>query len=182
MAELNERDWGFRINKKHYSKMDLDAPDWVKELPYSSWYSEGLVVWDRDQKLVVNLNMWSVMSILELLEKSDTWKTEGQDLLERYTTITLPAGKRGRRKAHEEDEPAQFEDVTVRLHLSPERTEKLRAFLKQNESYIQTEGTMLQRRYDEGMTLIAKMLADSVRKERSQKEKHPEPDPYTFAI
>ena len=56
MIEFKEQDWGVRLNEKHYCKFDLDAPDWAKDLPTLSWYSEGLVIWDGVQQVVVNMN------------------------------------------------------------------------------------------------------------------------------
>jgi hypothetical protein len=47
MIELQELTWGIRLNEKHYSKFDIQAPDWAKDNPGLTWYAEGIVIWDE---------------------------------------------------------------------------------------------------------------------------------------
>jgi len=49
MIKLQESTWGIRLNEKHYSKFDIDSPDWAKNDLSHSWYSEGIVVWDETE-------------------------------------------------------------------------------------------------------------------------------------
>jgi hypothetical protein len=182
MDELNEQEWGTRINEKHYSIFDLDAPDWVKEDPALSWYSEGLVVWDKTEKTVVTLNMWQAMDILDQLEKEDAWKTAGHDVYQKYFSFSIPIGRKSRKKVQEAKPPSKSEEVTIHLHLSPERVTKFLAYLKRNERYIRGEGMMIKARYEGGMQMLARLLIRDELAQQQEKEKQPKSDPYNFSI
>jgi|WetSurMetagenome_2_1015567.scaffolds.fasta_scaffold1049787_1 hypothetical protein len=93
MNELNEAAWDVRFSEKDYGYSDLDAPAWVKDCENKfSWFSEGLVVWDENQKVVVNLSMWGAMNVLDQMMNSSLWKTQGQEVCQQYGKFTLPIG------------------------------------------------------------------------------------------
>lgn len=158
MEELNEGNWGFRINLLNYGKFDLDAPEWVKEIPTLSWYSKGFVIWDADEKLVVNLNTSGAVGILDQLYKDDDWKTNGIDVSESYTSFSLPLKRKGRRKSQEEQFFSTKENVTIRIHLSPKRSAKLFSFLKLHESDIRSSWALGKFQYEHAMTMLVDIL------------------------
>ena len=50
MIELQEATWAIRLNEKHYSKFDIEAPDWAKNDPGHSWYAGEIAIWDEAEK------------------------------------------------------------------------------------------------------------------------------------
>ena len=181
MNELNEQIWGVRINEKHYCKFDLEAPDWVKDCENNSaWYSDGVVVWDESQKIVVNMHMWAAMSLLDHLRSSPGWKTQGQDVTQEVIKFRIPLVRKKRRKAGAVQEPeqtsSQSEKVVFRLHLSPERIEMLLRFLSIHDQLIRSEGEMQKRRYKKAMGMIVELLLSK------QVDEIGKPDNYEFSI
>ena len=170
MSEFNDGDWGMRINKKHYSKFDLEAPDWAKEDPGLTWYAEGIVIWDKATETVINLNFWHAMTLLDHLRSNPTWKERGQDVSEEKFQFSIPIRRRRRSKSAppEEEPPIENGKIITTLHLSPDQTQKLLDFLEQNEHLVQSEGTFIKDRYDQGMRMIADMIIEDVIKERNQ--------------
>ena len=170
MIELQESTWGFRLNEKHYSKFDIEAPDWAKDDPGPTWYSEGIVIWDETEKTIVNLNFWHAMTLLDHLRSNPTWKERGQDVSEEKYQFSIPIRRRRRSKSAppEVEPPLENKKIITKLHLSPERTQKLLDFLEQNEPQIHSEGTSIKFRYDQAMGMIADMIIEDVIKERNQ--------------
>ncbi len=161
MEEINNGDWGIRINPKHFSKFDLDAPEWVKESRASSWYSEGYIVWDAQDKKVVNLNVNGAVVILDQLEKSESWKTNGIDVTESYISISVPLPRKGSRKSQENQAPPKTENVTIRIHLSPERAATLYSFLKPHEMDIRSTWKLRKYQFEQGMAVLIDLLLNS---------------------
>ncbi len=154
------------LYQKNYSKFDLEAPDWVKACENNSaWYSEGVIVWDETQKILVNLYMWAAMDLLDRLRNNTDWKTKGKDVAQEFIKLTVPFGRQKRKKASDVREPEQpsghSEDVVIRLHLSSERTEKLLKFLEGCEQLIRPIGEIQKIRYNEGMKILIELLFSS---------------------
>lgn len=170
MNELQESTWGFRLNEKHYSKFDVEAPDWAKDDPGLTWYAEGIIVWDETKETVINMNFWYAMTLLEHLRDDPKWKEQGQDVSEEKIQFSVPIRKRRRSKSTPPDEAPPIEDgkIITTLHLSPEQTQKLLDFLEHNEHRIISRGTSIKLRYDHAMQMIADMLLEDIIKERNQ--------------
>jgi hypothetical protein len=130
MIELQESTWGIRLNEKHYSKFDIDSPDWAKNDLSHSWYSEGIVVWDETEKTVVNLDFWYAMDLLNHLRKNQKWQETGQNISEERIEFSfeIKRRKRGNDASLDEQSPAETNSVITTLHLSPQRTQTLRDF------------------------------------------------------
>ena len=169
MIELQEATWGTRLNEKHYSKFDVEAPEWARNDPGLSWYSEGIIIWDETEKTVVNLNFWYAMDLLEHLSNNAKWKERGQAVSEEKYQFSIPIRRRRSKSAPPEEEPPmENKKIITKLHLSPERTQKLLDFLEHNERLIQSEGRSIKGRYDQAMRMIADMIIDDIREERNQ--------------
>lgn len=166
MVELQESTWGIRLNEKHYCKFDIDAPEWVKDDPGLSWYSEGIVIWDEAEKTVINLDFWYAMSLLDHLRKNQKWKEAGQNVSEEKIEFSfeLKRRKRGQHATLNDEPPAETKKVITKLYLSPQRTQKLLVFLEQNEQIIRVRGTMIRDQYHRGI----KFLVDLLHEERSR--------------
>lgn len=170
MSEFIAADWGIRLNEKHYSKFDIEAPDWAKNDIGHSWYSEGIVVWDEAGKTVISLDFWYSMTLLQHLRSNTKWKERGQDVSEEKYQFSIPIRRRRRGKSAppEEETPVENKKIITKLHLSPERTQKLLDFLEQNERLIISEGTFIKDRYDQAMKMIACWIIEEAIKERNQ--------------
>lgn len=96
---------------------------------------------------MVGLYMWAAMRLLDHLTKDSAWKTNGQDVAHQFYKFSIPIVRKKRKKDNraQEPEPPQgtSEKVIVRLHLSPERTEKLLKFLTLHERTIRREDVMM---------------------------------------
>ena len=170
MIESQESTWGIRLNEKHYSKFDIEAPDWAKDDPGLTWYAEGIVVWDETKKTVINLNFWYAMTLLEHLRDGQKWKEQGQDVSEEKIQFSIPIRKRRRSKSAPPEESPLIEDgkIITTLHLSPDQTQKLFDFLEQNEHRIISRGTSIKSGYVDAMRMIADMIIEDIIKEHSQ--------------
>jgi hypothetical protein len=170
MIELQESTWGIRLNEKHYSKFDIEAPDWAKNDLGHSWYSEGIVIWDEAEKTVISSDFWYAMTLLEHLRSNTKWKERGQDVSEEKYQFSIPIRRPRRSKSAppEEEPPIENKKIITKLHLSSERTQKLLDFLEQNERLITSEGTFIKDRYDQAMKMIADWIIEDIIKERNQ--------------
>lgn len=170
MIEFNEQHWGVFMNEKHYCKFDLEAPDWVKEGPGLSWYSEGVVIWDNSKKIVINLNFWHAMSLLDKLKNNSDWKKQGYNVSEEYHQFSVEISRKKRKQSKvAEDQPhSMHEKVTIQLNLSPEHVKELLNFLEQNESLIHSKGSLIEFQYEQAMKELAKMIYEDMTKEVKQ--------------
>jgi hypothetical protein len=170
MIELQESTWGTRLNEKHYSKFDIEAPDWAKNDLGHSWYAEGIVIWDETEKIVVNLNFWDAMTLLEHLRDNQKWKERGQDVSEEEYQFSIPIRRRRRSKSAAPEEPPPIENtkIVTKLHLSPDQTQKLLDFLEQNEQIIRGRGKIIKDEYDRGIKWLVKMLHEERSRQRNQ--------------
>jgi hypothetical protein len=170
MIELQESTWGIRLNEKHYSKFDIEAPDWAKADPGLTWYAEGLVVWDEAKETVINMNFWYAMTLLEHLRDDQQWKEQGQDISEEKIQFSIPIRKRRRSKSAppEEEPPIENGKIITTLHLSPDQTQKLLDFLEKNERQIYSRGSSIKSGYDHAMRMIADMIIEDMMQERNQ--------------
>lgn len=170
MIELQDSTWGIRLNEKHYSKFDIEAPDWAKYDPGLTWYSEGIVIWDEARKTVMNMNFWYAMTLLEHLRDNPKWKEQGQDVSEEKIQFSIPIRKRRRSKSAPPEEAPPIEDgkIITTLHLSPDQTQKLLSFLEQNERQIYSRGSSIKSGYDDAMRMIADMIIEDMIQERNQ--------------
>lgn len=170
MIESQESTWGIRLNEKHHSKFDIEAPDWAKDDPGLTWYAEGIVVWDETKKTVINLNFWYAMTLLEHLRGDPKWKEQGQDVSEEKIQFSIPIRKRRRSKSAppEEAPPMENGKIITTLHLSPDQTQKLLSFLEQNERQIYSRGSSIKSGYDDAMRMIADMIIEDMIQERNQ--------------
>lgn len=168
MIELQESTWGIRLNEKHYSKFDIEAPDWAKDDPGLTWYAEGIVIWDEARETVINLNFWYTMTLLEHLRGDSKWKEQGQDVSEEKIQFSIPIRKQRRSKSAPPEKAPPIEDgkIITTLHLSPDQTQKLLDFLEQNEHRIISRGTSIKLGYDHAMQMIADMIIEDMIRER----------------
>ncbi len=160
MVKTKEQDLGTHINQKHYCKFDLDAPDWAKDLPHLPWYAEGVVIWDENQKVVINLNFWQAMELLDSLNTDSSWNTEGCDVSDEYFEINIELKRK--KETKENQQQSKSNKIVVQLHLSPKQTKLLLAFLKKNEKLIRTRGHMIKTGYEEAMNSLANMLYEQI--------------------
>jgi hypothetical protein len=160
MEEFNGKDWGIRLNKKNYTKVEMPLPDSFEEDNSHSWNSKGLVVWDNDQKTIVNINMWLALSILDRLDKDDSWKIDGLDLAQKYTSFVSSMNRKKPKKVSEEQPPVQSREVTICLHMFPEQVNEFYSFLKQNEDYIRMEGNIIRTRFESGLNDLIQMATN----------------------
>lgn len=172
MSEFIAADWGIRLNQKHYSKFDIEAPEWVRNDPSLSWYSKGIVVWDEAQQTVVNLDFWYAMSLMDHLRKNLKWKESGQDISEEKVQFSfeIKRRKKNRRPTPEDESQPETQKVITKLHLSPERTQKLLDFLEQNEQIIRVRGTIIKDQYDRGIKFLVDLLHEERSRQRNQEE------------
>lgn len=165
MEEFNDGNWGIRINEKHYSKFDIDAPDWAKNEPGLSWYSKGVVIWDESQKTAIDLDFWYSMVWLERLKNNSEWEQLGSDVQKEsmYISIEIPdRRKKGSSKSNLEAPPSKSEKVITKFHLSPERTRIALKFLQHHESIIRMEGEMIKGQYEQAMESLAAMICEDI--------------------
>ncbi len=160
MAEFQEQEWGIKLNERNYCKFDIKAPDWAKNDLSHPWYSEGVVIWDKTKKTVINLDFWYAMNLLNHLRKNQKWKETGQNVSEEGIEFSfeLKRRKRGKAATPDEEPPAETKKVITKLHLSPQRTRKLLDFLEQNEQIIRVRGTIIKDQYDRGIRLLLDLL------------------------
>lgn len=170
MIELQESTWGIRLNEKHHSKFDIEAPDWAKNDLGHSWYSEGIVVWDESEKTVICLNFWHAMDLLDHPRKNQKWKETGQNVSKERIEFSfeLKRRKRGRKATPDTQPPAETKKVVTRLHLSPQQTLKLLDFLEQNEQIIRGKGTIIEEEYNQGIRWWVKLLREERNRQRNQ--------------
>jgi hypothetical protein len=182
MEDFDGKDWGIRLNKKNYTKVEIPLPDWFEEDSSHSWNSEGLVVWDNDQKTIVNLNMWQALSILDRLDKDDSWKIDGLDLAQKYTSFVFTMNRKKLKKVSEELPPVQSREVTICLHMFPERVNEFHSFLKQNEDYVRMEGNIIRIRFESCLNDLVQIALNISLNTEKKKEATYKPDPYIFSI
>jgi hypothetical protein len=170
MIELQKSTWGIRLNEKHYSKFDIEAPNWARNNPGLSWYSEGIIIWDEAKKTIVNLDFWYAISLLDHLRKNQKWKDTGQNVSEEKIEFSfeLKRRKRGKTATPDEERPAETKKVITKLHLSPQRTQKLLDFLEQNEQIIRVRGTIIKDQYYRGIKLLVDFLHEEKSMQRNQ--------------
>jgi hypothetical protein len=170
MIELQESTWGIRLNEKHFSKFDIEAPDWAKNDIGHSWYSEGIIVWDEAEKTVISLDFWYAMRQLDHLRSNTKWKERGQDVWEEKYQFSIPIRRRRRSKSAspEEETPVENKKIITKLHLSPQRTQKLLDFLEQNEPIIRVRGTIIKDQYYRGIKLLVDLLHEEKSMQRNQ--------------
>jgi len=174
MEEFNDGNWGIRINEKHYSKFDIDAPDWAKTEPGLSWYSKGVVIWDESQKIVISLDFWYSMAWLEWLKNNSEWEKLGSDVQKEsiHISIEIPDRRRkGSSKSNLEELPSKSEKVITKYHLSPEQTKTAIKFLQHHEKIIHMEGEMIKWRYEQSMESLAVMICENMMRADNEGEK-----------
>jgi len=188
MDELNELSWGIRLNPKSYGYSDLDAPAWVLDSDCKfSWFSDGLVIWDEKQKIVVNLSMWGAMAVLDQMLKSSLWKTQGQEVAQKYGKFNFSLSRKRRKKANMPDEAnlqdePKVENVLVQLHLDPKQAESLFGFLKSHEKQIRSDGNSQKWQFENGIKELARLLVDYQRRTVQPIPVKEKPDNYDFSI
>lgn len=170
MIELQESTWGIRLNEEHYSKFDIEAPGWAKNDPGLSWYAEGIIIWDETEKTVVNLDFWYAMDLLDHLRKNQKWQETGQNVSEERIEFSfeIERRKRGKDASLDKQSPAETKKVITKLHLSPERTQKLLDSLEQNEQIIRGRGTVIEDEYNRGIKWLVKLLHEERDRQRDQ--------------
>lgn len=167
MVKAKAQGLGIHINQKHYSKFDLDAPDWAKDLPHLPWYAEGVVIWDANQRIVINLNYWQAMELLDTLKNDSTWSTEGCEVSDEYFKISIDLKQT--KETKDTQQQSKPKKMVIQLHLSPRQTKFLLAFLQENEGLIQTRGDMIKARYEEAMSSLASMLYEQIIEDEKMK-------------
>jgi len=74
---LDQTTWGIHLNFERYSASPPNLSSWLTQLQQQDWQQRGIVLWDADIHIVTHLHAGYALELLEDLQGSDTWKTEG---------------------------------------------------------------------------------------------------------
>jgi len=74
---LDQTTWGIHLNSEGHFASPPNCPSWLTQLQQQDWQQRGIVIWNAILHIVAHLYAESALELLEHLQGSDTWKTEG---------------------------------------------------------------------------------------------------------
>jgi len=74
---LDQTTWGAHLNFEGHFASPPNHPSWLTQLQKQDWQQRGIVVWDADLHIVAHLYAGYTLELLDHLQGSNAWKTEG---------------------------------------------------------------------------------------------------------
>ena len=74
---LDRTTWGIHLNFEGHFASPPNPPSWLTQLQQQDWQRRGVVLWNADLHIVSHLYASYALELLEHLQGTDAWETEG---------------------------------------------------------------------------------------------------------